>query len=1061
MADRGTFTGRVDGFDGVNFFGWVVERANLQRAVAVEIREGERLLAAGLADRFRKDLRDSGFGDGRHAFRIPLPPELYDGRSHDFAVVAVGAGPIPGLPGPLTLPAAPRHPRGRQFRGEGYFLSLRDFDFGAAAAEAGKAGEASALDSLQAALTVKNGEALTVAERCRTVRGRLDAFGGAYIEGWALVLQQPAEPAEVEVLDGDRVVARGRAFIFRADVLDAVIGTGRYGFRILLPIELFDDDEHVLSARVAGCTSLLAGGPLRVRLPRRLAAPVKKSSAQVSAPARSVVVAGSGLDARPLLDACIARRGDQYEISEALAALLVQEGHLDGAAAVLRQTLREAPDRPTALMLLGDVHLGLGAPRLADELFASAAAAAPENPIANFNLGCSRLALGDFGGAIAAFSAAANLDPHMFVAHYNLGCAYQAAGLSHFAEIAYRSALACDPYDADVHYNLGLVHMAIGAAAAPSLREALRLDPRHALAAEALQPPLLLGELVKLGGGMTNPAVLARVSKALPGFRRLPDSLVDLITQLRRRTMLSLARHVLNELRADPGVIPMSTLDVLEAQVLFDIFHQTTYHRSAVERQLHLDLATWPTAETPWLEYLADSPDAALEAALARTRAALASSDLDPVQREDLAHLGARILQRLGRADELAELHLEVEASDLAAGREVRLAAAFSHYVAGARTDAQRLLDEAGCKEIFVRYGGVSDVADKTIALAAPLEEPLNIVNYRTLWHRHESRSVRSDLVLSGCRLAVITDALIRDDHGTIQKSNWLLRESINAHPSWYCFDWPGVVASGVEFAMMTAPRVAAQAHGTTVLAAYSRDPHNYAHWILDVLPRILIAASTPELDGTPILVTRALTSWQRELLEILNVDLRRIRDICRQLPLRCERLVVPVTSEGLFYNPEAVRLVRAGLERAGVLSTEAPTRRICVRRNSQHRLLMNGDEIETWLVQQGFQIVDPGRLSVREQIKLYSESAIVVSPEGAALTNMLYMQPGTALIGMGPVTGNGPYFAILSQMLGVKYGTVMGRSIPGADLSYIGWNYEVDLEDVRMALSEVARDVT
>jgi hypothetical protein len=45
--------------------------------------------------------------------------------------------------------------------------------------------------------------------------------------------------------------------------------------------------------------------------------------------------------------------------------------------------------------------------------------------------------------------------------------------------------------------------------------------------------------------------------------------------------------------------------------------------------------------------------------------------------------------------------------------------------------------------------------------------------------------------------------------------------------------------------------------------------------------------------------------------------------------------------------------------------------------------------------------------------------------------------------------------------MLGVKYSTVMGRSIPGADLSYIGWNYEVDLEDVRMALSEAARDVT
>jgi hypothetical protein len=34
------------------------------------------------ANRFRQDLVNAGYGNGRHAFNIPTPPQLRDHRSH-------------------------------------------------------------------------------------------------------------------------------------------------------------------------------------------------------------------------------------------------------------------------------------------------------------------------------------------------------------------------------------------------------------------------------------------------------------------------------------------------------------------------------------------------------------------------------------------------------------------------------------------------------------------------------------------------------------------------------------------------------------------------------------------------------------------------------------------------------------------------------------------------------------------------------------------------------------------------------------------------------------------
>jgi hypothetical protein len=43
-----------------------------------------------VADQFRENLRNAGYGNGRHAFRVQTPPQFKDGRPHKLSFSVTG-----------------------------------------------------------------------------------------------------------------------------------------------------------------------------------------------------------------------------------------------------------------------------------------------------------------------------------------------------------------------------------------------------------------------------------------------------------------------------------------------------------------------------------------------------------------------------------------------------------------------------------------------------------------------------------------------------------------------------------------------------------------------------------------------------------------------------------------------------------------------------------------------------------------------------------------------------------------------------------------------------------
>lgn len=64
--------GRVDKMAGTSVFGWAMDDEDPAEHVTIEIISNGVVLAHGLANRFRADLKSGGFGQGDHAFELDL-----------------------------------------------------------------------------------------------------------------------------------------------------------------------------------------------------------------------------------------------------------------------------------------------------------------------------------------------------------------------------------------------------------------------------------------------------------------------------------------------------------------------------------------------------------------------------------------------------------------------------------------------------------------------------------------------------------------------------------------------------------------------------------------------------------------------------------------------------------------------------------------------------------------------------------------------------------------------------------------------------------------------------
>jgi len=198
---------------------------------------------------------------------------------------------------------------------------------------------------------------------------------------------------------------------------------------------------------------------------------------------------------------------------------------------------------------------------------------------------------------------------------------------------------------------------------------------------------------------------------------------------------------------------------------------------------------------------------------------------------------------------------------------------------------------------------------------------------------------------------------------------------------------------------------------------------NNYAHWLLEVLPRFAAMEVFPSLRKLKVLVYPLLTPVQEESLNLFGVSERK-REVFTKVALRLEKVFVPTYPAAGGYSRQQLEWLGRTLPNLlGLSQPRLSKRRLYIsREDASKRRVTNHEELRRMLEKRGFETIIPGRMTLRQQVEMFGETECVVSPHGAACANLVFCPPGARLLEFLPEKYLHPMYGILAQLRGVRY---------------------------------------
>jgi capsular polysaccharide biosynthesis protein len=202
----------------------------------------------------------------------------------------------------------------------------------------------------------------------------------------------------------------------------------------------------------------------------------------------------------------------------------------------------------------------------------------------------------------------------------------------------------------------------------------------------------------------------------------------------------------------------------------------------------------------------------------------------------------------------------------------------------------------------------------------------------------------------------------------------------------------------------------------------------NYFHFLFDVLPRWgILQESLPGFVPDHLYVPCA-TSYQKQLLALAGLDGYDLVPSGKHRAVSADRLLVPSMP-----NPEEIAptwMVEWVREFLPPVRTSDKPRRIYVTRGSAPNTRRVVNEADLWprLERRGFVRIDPGAMSVRDQIDHFAAADVIVGPHGAAFSNLVFMQPGTRVLELfAPRYVKRTFWTICTGIPDVRYRYLVG----------------------------------
>jgi hypothetical protein len=357
------------------------------------------------------------------------------------------------------------------------------------------------------------------------------------------------------------------------------------------------------------------------------------------------------------------------------------------------------------------------------------------------------------------------------------------------------------------------------------------------------------------------------------------------------------------------------------------------------------------------------------------------------------------------------------------------------------------------------------------------LVDPVTVhVSLPEIWSEREAGAGPRDLETPALGVYHVRDATILRGSTVLTHQGELLLYEPAADPSlgFVAGNWDHITGAGWKssWALIHANHNREERLDEGILLS-GRCDFNHYHFLIEYLPRLLLAERIRELDGVPIIVTTDLNPSGFEALDLLSPD-RPVVEIDRDSKVSVAKLHIPSFHtdlpdstdlpwiDGSRHSPDLLLQMRQRLWGAVPAAADLPNR-IYLRRTQGARTLENIEDIDEVAADHSFTTVDPAALSFSEQLDLFRGAKVLLGVGGAAWANLIFCREGTTIISM--VARQLHDFAMhstVAEVAGSRMVCVLGESSRRAESfrhrrDYLHSSFSIEPATLSAALTSLA----
>lgn len=256
-----------------------------------------------------------------------------------------------------------------------------------------------------------------------------------------------------------------------------------------------------------------------------------------------------------------------------------------------------------------------------------------------------------------------------------------------------------------------------------------------------------------------------------------------------------------------------------------------------------------------------------------------------------------------------------------------------------------------------------------------------------------------------------------------------------------------------------------------------SRNFNNWAHFLTETLPMIIIADNIPRWQSYPLIVSdEGLPNAFELIKKFIRKDRKVIRargkvrlalgaylTSCSWTPYEYKYEKTserpPMDFNDFVFHPSALQMVRSHLMNfpPSPAFDSTPRERIFICRPNTSRKC-NQPELERCARKYGFELISPEKLCPDEQIDIFSRAKTIVGQCGAGLANMIFAPPNCNILAYTGFTphANHYYWRTIAHHLNISYREIYSSLTAVREINHPGHpDFHLDVSSFEQALQE------